>query len=50
MVGYSRRIDGSYALVVDYSQIGGWTELEPNDVVFKECKSYWHVSINDLIG
>lgn len=50
VVGYSRRLDGSYALIVDYSQIGGWTELEPNDVVFKECKSYWHVSINDLIG
>ena len=36
-------------LIVDASQTEGWSELEPFDVVFKECKSYWYVSIGDLI-
>ena len=49
VVGYSRRSDGSYALIVDSPESGGWTELEPNDTVFKECKYYWYVNINDLI-
>lgn len=49
VVGYGRRSNGFYYLIVDYPQSGGWTVLEPNDVVFKECKSYWHVSIDDLI-
>ena len=49
VVGYSRRYDGSYGLIVDCSQGGGWTELEPNDTVFKKCESYWYASINNLI-
>lgn len=36
-------------LIVDASQTGGWSVLGPFDVVFKKCKSYWYVSINDLI-
>lgn len=48
VVGYSRRSDGSYNLIAGCSQSGGWTELEPNDVVFKKCESYWYVSIDDL--
>lgn len=36
-------------LIVDASQIGGWSALEPSDVIFKDCESYWYVSINDLI-
>ena len=49
VVGYSRRSDGSYNLIADCSQSGGWTELEPNDVIFKDCESYWYVGINNLI-
>lgn len=49
VVGYSRRSDGSYNLIVDRSESGGWTELEPNDTVFKKCKNYWYASINNLI-
>ena len=49
VVGYSRRSDGSYNLIVDRSKSEGWTELEPNDVVSKECKYYWYASINNLI-
>ena len=49
VVGYSRRFDGSYALILDRSQSGGWTVLDPRDVIFKECKSYWYASIDDLI-
>lgn len=49
VVGYSRRSDGSYALIVDFSGRGGWTSLEPNDVIFKECESYWYAGVNNLI-
>ena len=49
VVGYSRRSDGSYALIVDSPESGGWTELEPNDTVFKKCKNYWYASIDNLI-
>ena len=49
VVGYSRRSDGSYALIVDSPESGGWTELEPNDTVFKKCKNYWFASIDNLI-
>lgn len=48
LVGYATRFDGSYCLIVDASQIGGWPYLGPDDVVFKECKSYWYVSVSDL--
>lgn len=36
-------------LIIDASRIGGWSDLDPNDVIFKTCGSYWYVSINDLI-
>ena len=49
VVGYSRRSDGSYALIVDSPESGGWTELEPNDTVFKKCKNYWYARIDNLI-
>lgn len=45
---YSERL-AEAALIVDASQIVGWTVLEPGDVIFKECESYWYVSIDDLI-
>lgn len=49
VVGYGRRSDGSYSLIVDRLQNRGWSELEPNDVVFKECENYWYTSIDNLI-
>ena len=49
VVGYAVMSDGSFSLIADCSLDGGWTDLEPNDVVFKECESYWYVNINDLI-
>lgn len=50
VVGYSHSIlDGEPMLIVDASQVGGWPELEPFDVVFKECKYYWYVDIDVLI-
>ena len=50
VVGYSYNdLAGGPLLIVDASQTEGWLALEPFDVVFKECKSYWYVSIGDLI-
>lgn len=49
VVGYTTWPDGSHSLIIDSSQGGGWTELGPYDVVFKDCESYWYASINDLI-
>ena len=51
VVGYScNELADEPLLIVDASQIGGWSALEPFDVVFKECERYWYVSINDSIG
>lgn len=50
VVGYSRNEPtGEPLLIVEALPFGGWTDLDPDDVVFKECKSYWYVSIKDLI-
>lgn len=50
VVGYSRNeLADEPLLIVDASQNGGWSALEPFDVVFKECERYWYVSISDLI-
>lgn len=49
VVGYATGLDGSCCLIVDSSQIGGWSELEPFGVVFKECEKYWYVSVDDLM-
>ena len=50
VVGYSReQLMDKPLLIVDASQIGGWSALEPSDVIFKDCESYWYVSIDDLI-
>lgn len=50
VVGYSdNELADEPLLIVDASQTEGWSALEPFDVVFKECESYWYVSINDLI-
>ena len=50
VVGYSRRSDGSYNLIADCLQSGGWTKLDPDDVIFKRCEAYCYVSIDDLIN
>ena len=50
VVGYSyNELTDEPLLIVDASQIGGWSALEPSDVIFKECESYWYAGINDLI-
>ena len=50
VVGYSRNeLADVPVLIVEASPFGGWSELEPSDVIFKECESYWYASIDDLI-
>lgn len=49
VVGYTTWPDGSFSLITDCSTNRGWTDLEPDDVVFKKCESYWYAGINDLI-
>ena len=51
VVGYNcHELADEPLLIVDASQNGGWSALEPFDVVFKECEYYWCVSIDDLIN
>lgn len=51
VIGYSyTELDAEPLLIIAASQTDGWSTLAPFDVVFKECESYWYVSINDLIG
>lgn len=49
VVGYYADMSNAPKVIIDAAQTGGWTALEPNDVIFKECESYWYASINDLI-
>lgn len=50
VVGYNPNASACEPLlIVGASQNEGWTGLEPGDVVFKECESYWYASINDLM-
>ena len=50
VVGYSRNeLTGEPLLIVEALPFGGWSALEPSDVIFKECKSYWYASIKNLI-
>ena len=55
VVGYSyNELADEPLLIVDASTggdstVGGWSALEPSDVIFKECESYWYASIDDLI-
>lgn len=50
IVGYSRNeLTGEPLLIVEALPFGGWSALEPSDVVFKKCKSYWYAGIKDLI-
>ena len=50
IVGYRRnKLAGKPMLIADVPRWWGRSYLEPQDVVFKECKGYLYVSINDLI-
>ena len=49
VVGYCADMSNVAKVIIDDSRCGGWTVLEPNDVVFKECEGYWYVNISDLI-
>lgn len=49
VVGYYADMSSIAKVIVDASQIGGWTILERNDVIFKECGIYWYLSIDELI-
>lgn len=49
VVGYYADMSSCAKVIVDASRIGGWTVLERNDVIFKECGFYWYISIDELI-
>lgn len=50
VVGYSRNeLTGEPLLIAEALPFGGWSALEPSDVIFKECESYWYANIKDLI-
>ena len=50
VVGYSHNeLADVPVLIVEALPFGGWTDLDPDDVIFKECEGYWYVNINDLI-
>lgn len=50
VVGYSHNeLADEPLLIVEALPFGGWSALEPSDVIFKECESYWYASIKDLI-
>ena len=50
VVGYNyNELADEPLLIADASQVGGWSALEPFDVIFKECESYRYAEINDLI-
>lgn len=52
VVGYNYNgLTDEPLLIVEALPFGGWCRemLDPTDVVFKRCESYWYASINDLI-
>lgn len=50
VVGYTRNEPtGEPLLIVEALPFGGWTDLDPDDVIFKDCESYWYANINGLI-
>lgn len=52
VVGYSyNELADVPLLIVEALPFGGWHRemLDPTDVIFKKCESYWYASINDLI-
>ena len=50
VVGYSiNELVDEPLLIIDVPGWWGWSYLEPQDVVFKECEGYFYVDINALI-
>ena len=50
VVGYSHNeLTGEPLLIVEALPFGGWSALEPSDVIPKECEGYWYAGIKDLI-
>ena len=53
VVGYNVDTLGDGCLIADATLFGGlfggWTKLDPDDVIFKRCEAYCYVSIDDLI-
>lgn len=50
VVGYSiNELADEPLLIIDVPRWWGWSYLEPQDVVFKECEGYFYVGINALI-
>ena len=50
VVGYSyNELADEPLLIVEALSFGGWSALEPSDVIFKDCESYWYAEISDLI-
>lgn len=49
VVGYMCDMSSTSKLIVDVPRCWGRPYLEPQDVVFKECKGYLYVSISALI-
>lgn len=53
VVGYYKGpdYDDGCLLIVDGASLGGrsWESLGPNDVIFKDCESYYYVLVYDLI-
>ena len=50
VVGYRHNeLTGKYLLILDASQSGGWSELGPADIIFKDCEFYYYTGVDDLI-
>lgn len=51
VVGYSYNelADGPLLIVDASGSGGGWSALEPFDVVSRKCESYWYVNVDDLM-
>lgn len=49
VVGYTEYWGSACSLIADATSFGGWRGLGVDDVVFKDCESYWYVGIDDLI-
>lgn len=50
VVGYSHNEStGEPLLIVEALPFGGWSALEPSDVILKECEGYWYAGISGLI-
>ena len=52
VVGYSyNELADVPLLIVEALPFGGWRRemLDPTDVIFKKCESYWYASIKDLV-